>query len=173
LNKVIIDASESAARAERGELGNETAVAKILDAEKILDDIKRQSSPVQKEMITPEQLRLLLGIPKAMLQGEIKDIEAGGPNENNGAVFRTVGYTVPTNAADVKSRIESIIYNIRPSGWWTLKLLSAACLFTLKLYKDEATRKPLIRSNLQLVSWAEAGGSALAQATSSISTIRF
>lgn len=173
LNKVIIDASESAARAERGQLGNETAVAKIVDAEGILDHIKRQSSPVQKEIITPEQLRLLLGIPKAMLKGEVADIEAGGRYENNGAVFRTVGYTVPGNAADVKSRIEGIIYNIRPSGWWTLKLLSTACLLTLRLYKDETTRKPLIRSNLQLVSWAEAGASALGQAASSISTIRF
>ena len=49
LNKTITDASESAAKAERGEVGNETALAKIIDAEKILDDIKRQSSPVLQE----------------------------------------------------------------------------------------------------------------------------
>lgn len=173
LNKTITDASESAAKAERGEVGNETALAKIVDAEKILDDIKRQSSPVQQEMITPEQLRLLLNIPKAMLKKEIPDIHAVERNRNDAAVFQTVGYVVPNRAAASHSRVAKIIAdNIRPSGWWTVSILATACVGILKLYREEGTRKPLIRNALQSVPWIQSGGSNFAQATSLIASVR-
>ena len=174
LNKIIIDASEFAAKAERGEQGNETALSKIVDAEKILDDIKRQSSPVQKEMITPEQLRLLLGIPKAMLNKEIPDLQAVERQQNSATVFQTVGYVVPESAAAANFlRVARIISeNIRPSGWWTVSILATACVGVLKLYREEGTRKPLIRNALQSVPWIESGASNFAQATSLIVSIR-
>ncbi|MGB7200748.1 MAG: hypothetical protein WBD16_00620 [Pyrinomonadaceae bacterium] len=174
LNKTITDASESAAKAERGEVGNETALAKIIDAEKILDDIKRQSSPVLQEMITPEQLRLLLNIPKAMLKKEIPDIHAVERNRNDATVFQTVGYVVPNSAvAASHSRVAKIIAdNIRPSGWWTVSILATACVGILKLYREEGTRKPLIRNALQSVPWIQSGASNFAQATSLIASVR-
>ncbi len=174
LNKTITDASESAAKAERGEVGNETALAKIIEAEKILDDIKMQSSPVQQEMITPEQLRLLLNIPKAMLKKEIPDIHAVERNRNDAMVFQTVGYVVPNRAAAAShSRVAKIIAeNIRPSGWWTVSILATACVGILKLYREEGTRKPLIRNALQSVPWIQSGASNFAQATSLIASVR-
>jgi hypothetical protein len=173
LNKVIIDASDFAARAQRRELGSETAVAKIVDAEKILDEIKRQSSPVQKEMITPDQLRSLLAVPKAMLKGEIPDIQAGDRRPGGATVFQTVGYVVPDRVAAASfSRVASIISeNIRPSGWWTVSILATACVGILKLYREEQTRKPLIRNALQGITWIDSSASNLGQATSLIARI--
>ena len=173
LNKVIVDASDFAAKAQRGELGSETAIAKIVDAEKILDDIKRKSSPVQQEMITPEQLRLLLNIPKAMLRKEIPDIQAGDGRQDNATVFQTVGYVVPDRAAAASfSRVSRIISeNIRPSGWWTVSILATACVGILKLYREEGTRKPLIRNALQGITWIDSSSSNLGQATSLIARI--
>lgn len=173
LNKVIVDASDFAAKAQRGELGSETAVAKIVDAEKILDKIKSQSSPVQKEMITPEQLRSLLAVPKAMLRKEIPDIQAVDWRQDNGTVFQTVGYVVPERVAAANfSRVSRIISeNIRPSGWWTVSILATACVGILKLYREEGTRKPLIRNALQGITWIDASSSNLGQATSLIARI--
>ncbi|MFN0138947.1 MAG: hypothetical protein ACKVQW_02525 [Pyrinomonadaceae bacterium] len=173
LNKVIIDASDFAAKAQRGELGSETAVAKIVDAEKILDEIKRQSSPVQKETITPEQLRSLLAVPKAMLRNEIPDIQAGDWRQDNPAVFQTVGYIVPERAAAASfSRVARIISeNIRPSGWWTVRLMATACVGILSLYREEGRRKPLIRNALQGIAWIDSNTSNLGQATSLIARI--
>ena len=174
LNAVIVDASDFAAKAQRGELGSETAIAKIVDAEKMLDDIKRQSSPVQQEMITPEQLRLLLKIPKAMLKKEIPDIQAVERRPDNATVFQTVGYVVPNRAAAAShSRVAKIIAdNIRPSGWWTVSILATACVGILKLYREEGTRKPLIRNALQSVPWIQSGASNFAQAASLIASVR-
>lgn len=177
LNKIIIDASESAARAERGQLGNETALKKIDDAEKILDNIKEQSLLVQKEMLTPEQLKQLIGIPKAMLKGEIPDIQAGQRHQNNTTEFRTVGYIVPERAADtVRERIEGIIAdNILPSNYWlTVAPLTVACLGLLRLYKDmdEATRRPLIWNALQTtLPWVKSSSN-FASASSAIAKIK-
>lgn len=173
LNKIILDASESAAKAERGELGNETALKNIDDAEKILDDLRNKSLPVQQGMITPEQLRLLIGVPKAMLKKEIPDIQVSERRYNTATEFQAVGFILPEKAADANySRIASIISNnIRPSGWWTVSLLATTCLSVLMLYRDEATRKPLIRNALQSVPWIESGSN-FAQATSSIASIR-
>lgn len=174
LNNIIIDASEFAAKAERGEQGTETAVAKIVDAEKILDEIKRQSSPVQKEMITPEQLRLLLGIPKAMLNKEIPEIQAVSRERDNATVFQTVGYVAPDRAAAANfARVAKIIsQHIRPSGWWTVSILATACVGVLKLYREEGTRKPLIRNALQSVPWIESAGSNFGQATALIAALK-
>lgn len=173
LNKVIVDASDFAAKAQRGELGSETAVKKIVDAEKILDEIKRQSSPVQKEVITPDQLRSLLAVPKAMLRKEIPDMQASDRRQDDATVFQTVGYVAPDRVAAASfSRVAKIISeNIRPSGWWTVSILATACVGILKLYREEGTRRPLVRNALQGITWIDSNNSNLGQATSLIARI--
>lgn len=109
-----------------------------------------------------------------MLKKEIPDIHAVERNRNDAAVFQTVGYVVPNRAAAAShSRVAKIIAdNIRPSGWWTVSILATACVGILKLYREEGTRKPLIRNALQSVPWIQSGGSNFAQATSLIASVR-
>jgi hypothetical protein len=173
LNKTILNASESAAKAERGEVGNEAALKNIGDAEKILDDLRKQSLPVQGGMITPEQLFLLMGVPKAMLKKEIPVIQVSERRYNTATEFQPVGYVVPEGAGAANfSRVARIISeNIRPSGWWTVSILATACIGVLKLYREEGTRKPLIRNALQSVPWIESGSN-FPRATSAIASMR-
>jgi hypothetical protein len=173
LNKIILNASESAAKAGRGEIRNEEAVRNIDDAKVILKKLNEESLVVENAMITPEQLSLLLDVPRAMLNKEIPDVQVS--ERYHGAIteFRTAGYILPDKVADANySRIAKIISdNIRPSGWWTVSLLATTCLSVLMLYRDAATRKPLIKNALQSVPWVESGSN-FGQAATSIASIR-
>ncbi len=173
LNKSILDASESAAKADRGETGNEGAIKNIDDAKAILKKLKEEDLVVESGMITPEQLSLLLDVPRAMLNKEIPDVQVSERYHGATTEFLTAGYVLPEKAADANySRIASIISNnIRPSGRWTVYLLATTCLSVLMLYRDEATRKPLIRNALQSAPWIESGSN-FAQAAASIASIR-
>lgn len=172
LNRNILDASEAAAKADRGELSKEPALKKIDDAEAILDRLTKKSLALEEGRMTPEQLRLLIGVPKAMLKNELPGVSER--RQTSTAIFQNASYTQPERADTARGRIERIIAdNIRPSGGWTVYLLAVACLGVLHMYreKDEGTRRSLINNALQSVPLVEPNSN-FSRATSSIVSIR-
>jgi len=158
LNKTMLRASDSAAKADRGEIGTEKALQEIDDAERILKDLAQQSLAVHAGMITPQQLGQLIAVPKAMIKKELPTLQTSQRSRGDSAIFQNVSYDSASAVDSDKDRIERIIKeNVWPMGSWLLSGLAATCLLILKTYADEEDRRGLINNALQIDRWADPG----------------
>lgn len=159
INKTIIDASESAASFERGDLAEkEKAIATIKDAQSRIRDLEARSSGVQDGMITPHELRMLLEVPKAMLEGDIPPVTSLNRYSQETGPFRSVSYVQGETGADAAfATIQRIIVkHILPGDWWTVRLLALAVFGVLRLYGENPPRTRLVGNALQSVPWVSA-----------------
>ena len=160
LHENIIGASDDAAKAERGEGSKESAVKKIEEAEKILDAIITQSVPGTKSMVTPQGLKVLLAVPKAVLKGELPTTAPITQRRNpNDIQFRTAAYSA---ASDREAARAGQIYNILaecivPSNRFSIYALTGACALVLKSYAQDPPREEAVLNALQSWPFASTG----------------
>ncbi|HTH51282.1 MAG TPA: hypothetical protein VL501_05085 [Pyrinomonadaceae bacterium] len=170
LNKTMLKASESAAKADRGEVTTQPALSDIADAERILEDLSQKSLEVKSGMLSPDDMLKLIAVPKAMLNGQLPTNQSSQRMPGM-VMFENASYE-PNRADADWSRIAGIIQsNIAPTGYWTVRLLVTACIGILKLYQDPGVRRRQIYSALQADPWADSSNSNFGAAAAAIARL--
>jgi hypothetical protein len=170
LNKTIVSASQTAAKAERGEGGTDAALANIKAAEVILDDMAKQikefkaahpGKDPREGKLTPEELNMLIQVPKAILQNEIPQPPISWRQPGREPGFQNAAYN-PSAPASVYWQIYGIIANhVVPSDGWHVYSLALACYGVMRKFGDDPPRTNLIRSTLRTYPWITNLGSAV------------
>lgn len=154
INRTIISASQQAALFERGETSDIVeAVSVINSAQSKLTELADLSGKTQDGPITPQELRMLLEVPKLMLANDIPIPTSFLPNRKE--PFELASYDPAQRKDDATyANIRTIITrHILPSDWWTVRLLALAVFGVLRLYGDNPPRTRLVRNALQSVPW--------------------
>ncbi len=150
LNATMIDASQAAAESEQGTGSRTLAVAKIDEANALLDKIIKESSQKGSGVITPQTLRYLLDVPKAILENRLPPepvTQRLGPGE---VKFRNASYN--PNAASLKSQIAVIIRDcLVPANGLSVSILSGASFLVIQTYAQNPPREDTVLGVLQ--SW--------------------
>jgi hypothetical protein len=152
LHTNIVNASEDSAKAERGEGSKDAAIGRINAAQKILDDMIRQSAPGGGSMVTPEGLKILLEVPKAALENRITPTTVTQRTDGD-VQFRNASFDRQAAAqASRFAQISAIIRdNIFPSSRSTVYWLAFSCSWILDFYSNDPPREQAVRNALQ--SW--------------------
>ena len=156
LHANILGASDDAAKAERGEASKEPALKKIGEAEKILNGIIENSVTANKSMITPEGLKVLLAVPKGVLEGKVSaDTPITQRRGSSDVQFRTAAYAAPSEAPSPNAdHIWNILAkHVVPSNRFTLTTLTGTCVFVLKTYPQNPPRRDAVLNALQSWFW--------------------
>jgi hypothetical protein len=148
LHTNIVNASEDSAKAERGEGSKDAAIERINAAQKILDEMSRQSTPGGGSMVTPEGLKILLEVPKAALENRITPTTVTQLTDGE-IQFRKASFDPQASRF---AQISAIIReNIFPSSRSTVYWLAFSCSWILDFYSNDPPREGAIRNTLQ--SW--------------------
>lgn len=174
LQTAIVDASEAAAKAERGAGSKQDAINQIEEAQKILNNIIATSTSERGSMVTPEGLNILLEVPKAILENKITPLQPVTQRTGDGTVqFRTARYDPETAARASRFWMvaEIIQQHVFPSTRSSVYWLAFTCNSILDLYANNPPREAAVRNALQ--SWPFASSNSKFQlAASKIARLR-
>lgn len=179
LNTTIVSASQAAAKAERGEGGTDAALKDIKVAEDLLDGMAKQitdfnlANPVKGPdptkpgknsnvgKITPEELNMLIKVPKAILKNEIPPPPVTWLQLGREPGFQKAAYNSSAPASSFWQVYRIITSNIVPSDGWSVYALAIACYAVMTQYPEDPPRSNLIRSTLRSYPWITSLGGAV------------